>query len=447
MKKIIYLLMSIMVTALTACTDNSYLNAIPSESTALISIDPAKMSGVNNVAVLKTLLHASNIDKSGIDASHKIFMFEAPDGNLGVCTKVNNEDDLTETFNNLAKKGSCPKPMKRRGFHFTVLKDAWVAGWSDASLLIMGPVTVDGQAELQQQISRYLKQDEEDGITASKIYEKLDSIDAPISMVAQAQALPDQFVAPFTLGAPKGADPSQVMIAAEMSVKNGLMHINGETFSFNKGINKALKNAATIYRPIKGKYVKAMQADAMMGMFLNVNGVKFLPLMQSNKGIQALLMGVNQAIDMDNIIRSVDGEMAIITPKYGKDNISMSMSAQLANKKWIADIDYWKQSCPKGGRIENWQPQGWYYTDNKTTFYFGITEDMQFMSGSSKDEALQSVKTTKKQLPTNVQNMINGQKLVMVINMNAMTGSKAGAVTSMLRPIFGNVKTIVYTLK
>ena len=72
---------------------------------------------------------------------------------------------------------------------------------------------------------------------------------------------------------------------------------------------------------------------------------------------------------------------------------------------------------------------------------------MQFFSGSSKAEAAQSIMTSKAQLGDNVKDIIKGQKLVMVINMNAMKGDKAGAVTSMMKPIFGNLETIVYTLK
>lgn len=432
---------------MSSCTDNSYLDAIPAESTAIIAMDPGKMSGINNVAVLKSLLKISNADKTGLDLSHKVMLFEAPDGNLGVCVKVNSEDDLTETITNLYKKGACPKPVERRGFHFTMLKDAWVAGWSSSSLLIMGPVTIDRQAEMQQMIARYLKQDEENGITSSRLYAKLDSLDAPITMVAQAQALPNQFVAPFTLGAPKDSDPSQVLVAAEMKVSKGVMTMKGETFSFNKRVDKALKEAAANYRPIQGKYVGSMPQDAMMGMFVNVDGTKFLPMMQSNKGVQALLAGINTAVDMDNIIRSVDGDMALITPSYNENSLTMCMSAQLGNAKWIADVSYWKQSCPSGGKIVDWQKNAWYYTDNKTTFFFGVTPDMQFYSGSSKDEALASIAKAQNPLNDDIQKLIKGERLVMIINMNAFSGDKAGAVTSMLKPIFGNVQTIVYTLK
>jgi hypothetical protein len=436
-----------LVTILASCTDNSYLDAVPAESTALIAMDPGKMSGINNVAVLKSLLKVSNMDKTGLDLSHKVMLFEAPDGNLGVCVKVNSESSLTETIESLAMKGACPKPIERRGFHFTMLKDSWVAGWSDNSLLIMGPVTIDKQAEMQQQIARYLKQDEDNGITTSRLYAKLDSLDAPITMVAQAQALPAQFVAPFTLGAPKDSDPSQVLISAEMKVNKGIMTMKGQTFSFNKRVDKAIKEATANYRPIKGKYLASMPQDAMMGMFVNVDGTKFLPMMQSNKGVQALLAGINTAVDMDNIIRSVDGDMAIITPTYGENSLTMSMSAQLGNIGWTLDVDYWKHSCPAGGKIVDWQDKAWYYTDNKTTFFFGVTPDLQFYSGSSKEEALASIAKAQKPLSDEIQQMIAGQRLAMVINMNAFSGDKAGAVTSMLKPIFGNVQTIVYTLK
>ena len=273
MKKIGIALCFCCVMALfAACTDNSYLNAVPRESTALLSIDPVKMSGLNHVSVLRTLLQATNISKSGIDVSHKIMLFEAPDGNLGVCAKVQDEDELTQTFAQLATKNVCPAPIKRRGFHFTVLKDAWVVGWNNTAMLVMGPVTVEAQSSLQQQIAQYLKQDEAAGITQSRLYEKLDSLEGSMTLVAQATALPQQFLAPLTLGMPKKADGSEVIIAAEMEKEQQVMHIKGEVFSLNATVNQSLKQAYQLYRPITDRYLSATPRDAMLSMFLNVDG-------------------------------------------------------------------------------------------------------------------------------------------------------------------------------
>ena len=309
-----------LVGMLASCSGSDYLNAIPKKSSALISVDMQQMASDIHVedkaGMLKSLLHVEDVDKCGIDITEKMYLFESADGNLGLCAKVSSESDVEDWLASLAKQHIASEVKERKGFHFAVLKDSWLVGFSDQALLVMGPVVADAQAQLQQQMVRYLKAEEEEGITVSPLFERLQTITSPMAMVAQAQALPEKFIAPFTLGAPKDTDPSQVVIAAEMNVKDGILQIHGETFSFNKTIDAALKKAAQTYHPIKGAYVKSMPGDALAGIFMNVKGEQFLPKMQSNSSLQTLLMGINQAVDMDNIIRSVDGDMAIVMPTW-----------------------------------------------------------------------------------------------------------------------------------
>ena len=73
------------VAVLAACSNKDYINTIPSESTALISVDLAKMTGVNNNFVLKTLFKVSSYGDCGVDVSRKIYFFECADGNMGLC--------------------------------------------------------------------------------------------------------------------------------------------------------------------------------------------------------------------------------------------------------------------------------------------------------------------------------------------------------------------------
>ena len=160
-----------------------------------------------------------------------------------------------------------------------------------------------------------------------------------------------------------------------------------------------------------------------------------------------MLSGINSAIDMDNIIKSIDGDMTIITPSLGSDSFQLMMAAQLKHADWLADVDYWKQSVPQGGFIGDWGRDCYYYHGDKTNYYFGVTDDRQYMSGGSKEAALQSIRTAAVPMAQTLQNKIKGQKLVMVINLTAMQGSKAQAVTSLLKPMFGQLNTIVYTLK
>lgn len=448
-----FIIASLMIVLMSACSDNDYLNAIPSKSTAVISIDMSRLNGQeqeqNQEHILKTMLHVDDVSKCGLDVKEKVYLFETIDGNLGLCAKVADEGDVSNWLSELSQQRICSTVTERKGFHFAVLKDSWLVGFSSKALLVMGPVVAEAQAEMQRQMVRYLNADEDAGIKSSKLFAQLDSIDSPMAMVAQAVALPEKFVAPFTLGAPKYADASQIVIAAGMDVEDGVLKIAGRTFSFNPSINQALVKSQQVFRPIQGDYVQSMPDDAMTGIFMNVAGSRFLPLVQSNQGLQTLLVGINASIDMDNILRSVDGDMSIVLPTLGADHMQMMMAARLSHAKWLSDVDYWKQSCPKGSTIGNWKSNAFCYSSGKTCFYFGVTDDKQFFSGNDEVSAESSIRPSSHPISKRVQNMIRGEKMVMVINLEKSGGggSAMQAVTGLLSPLFGQLTAVVYTLK
>ena len=78
-----------------------------------------------------------------------------------------------------------------------------------------------------------------------------------------------------------------------------------------------------------------------------------------------------------------------------------------------------------------------------------MTDDSQFYSGSDELLATYAVKESNHPLPAEIRKEIVGQKLAMVINLGKSVSSNAAmsAVTSLLTPIFGNLSSVVYTLK
>ena len=427
---------------LSSCSGDDYINAIPESSTLLMSTNTAKLTGVGSQQLLKSLLHFKNIDKTGIDFSANVYFFEDARYNIGLCAKVSDDDKLAD----MLQQAGC-RVEKRRGFRFALLQGNWIVGFSDVSVLLMGPVIPAAIDEMKGQMVQYLKQSEDESIKGTPLMERLQTIDAPMAMVCQASALPEQFITPFTIGAPRDASPSDIMIAASMEVSHGRLLISGQTFSFKKQIDEALQKAQQTYRPIKGDYVKTMSTSDGMGLFMNIDGKNFHKLIRQNRGVSTMLMGINTAIDMDNIIKSIDGDMVLIASGLGNDKLQMMMGAKLGNSNWLKDVAYWKQSVPKGGRIGDWGKNCFYYTGNQTAYYFGVTDDMQYMSGGSKDEALRSIRPSQEPINTELQQLIIGNKLVMLINFEALKDQKAQAITSMLKPLFGELNTIVYTMK
>lgn len=427
---------------LSSCSGDDYINAIPESSTLLMSTNTAKLTGVGSQQLLKSLLHFKNVDKTGIDFSANVYFFEDARYNIGLCAKVSDDDKLAD----MLQQAGC-RVEKRRGFRFALLQGNWIVGFSDVSVLLMGPVIPAAIDEMKGQMVQYLKQSEDESIKDTPLMERLQAIDAPMAMVCQASALPEQFITPFTIGAPRDASPSDIMIAASMEVSHGRLLISGQTFSFKKQIDEALKKAQQTYRPIKGDYVKTMSTSDGMGLFMNIDGKNFHKLIRQNRGVSTMLMGINTAIDMDNIIKSIDGDMALIASGLGNDKLQMMMGAKLGNSNWLKDVAYWKQSVPKGGHIGDWGKNCFYYTGNQTAYYFGVSDDMQYMSGGSKDEALRSIRSSQNPINNDLQQLIIGNKLVMLINFEALKDQKAQAITSMLKPLFGELNTIVYTMK
>ena len=191
-KSLMFMCLAVVLGLLSSCSGTDYLNAIPKKSTALISVDMQQMasgkSDEDKAGMLKSLLHVEDASKCGIDISEKIFLFENADGNLGLCAKVSDEGDVEDWLASLAKQHIATEVKERKGFHFSVLKNSWLVGFSDQALLVMGPVVADAQAQLQQQMVKYLKADEGEGITASPMFGTAGNHHLAYAMVAQAQA-------------------------------------------------------------------------------------------------------------------------------------------------------------------------------------------------------------------------------------------------------------------
>ena len=374
MKKIVLAFLTISALMLCSCSKDNYMSVIPEDATALIAVDVPN-SGLK-------------IDAEGIDTNEKIYLFETVDGALCMAAKCT-----------LSGNG------------FRILQDKWVCGYDDGKMLIMGPVIPAQQDETKKRIKRMLEQDQEESIVGTPMLQRLDSIASPIALVAQSSALPEQFATYFTLGAPREASPSQVCIAAKIALSDGVMHIEGTNFSLNKSVGKALDEAKKTFRPMKGSFNTEAEKQ-FFSLLMNVEGDKLLTLLRQNQGMQALLAGINTAVDMDNILRSVDGDLAFMVDST---LANMQIKAELRNRDFLKDIGYWKSSCPSGTRISDQGKDTWMFQSPDLSFLFGVTSDNRFFG-----------RLTRKQT-TDASNIIS-------------------TALDMLQPYVGQLKSVVYTI-
>lgn len=438
--KAVWLIM-VCALCLASCRDNDYVRSIPASATAVMKIDGAVVAQSHKML---SLLPFGDKTADVIDLSREVYAFETVDGNLGMCARVKDSDALLE-----ALKTVTTSEVRRQGdYRLADINNSWAVGFNDKSLVVLGPVSAAALPDAQRSIVRMLKQDEDASIMARPMYSKLDSIDSRVAFVAQVQALPEKFAVPFMLGAPKGADASQVAVAAGVDIKDGIVRIDCQSFSFDKSIDRELKKSRAAFRPIKGSFSQSMSHNQLFSLFANVKGKEFLPLLQSDRSLQAVLMGLNTAVDFDNIMRSVDGDLAFMFSGMSQGNIAMTMLARVDNPVWTADVDYWKQSCQPGCSITG-SNGSWVYRGGDTSFSFGLQDDVFYAISGQAPASIQQLLKPSQPIYGEVSRMIAGSRMAMVLNLNplAANSAAAGGMLDMLKPIIDNVKAVVCVMK
>lgn len=438
-----FLLFSVVV-ALCSCQNKDYVNAIPSTATALVRIDPKSIDADNLPSFVKEMAGADKAGQSGIDFSSALYAFETVDGNFGFCAKVDDHDQLTSYFESLSAPGKCGKIAEAAGNHFTSYADSWCIGYSSSCMVAIGPVTAASLPDMRRTIARLLSQDEERSIVSRPLFARIDTMSSPVSLVAEARALPEKLVAPLMLGAPKDADPSQVLVAASVSFSASTLRFDAETFSANSSVDKALKQSAQLFRPVGATYVGSLSKADLFGLFLNVDGKTFLPLLQNNKSLQALLVGMNTAIDFDNIIRSVDGDLVFKSGGIGSGMTSLSMQAKVCqNPSWLADVSYWKSSCQPGCSITDAGANSWVYSSGNDKMRFGLANGAFYaysLSGSTAG-------TQAAPLLDSRAGSIEGSRMAIVVNPSALSAATGTTPAGALGSVLASLKTIVFVLK
>ena len=453
MKYQVSLLTLVIALLLASCSTDDYLRVVPADCQALLSVDltglPDEKAAADRVEnMMKSVTGIDDLTDCGIALDARILLFETGDGLFGLCAKVDDESDLQAFVDGpLAAKGVCQKTVSRKDCHFTMVNDSWLLGFSGESLLLMGPLVSASKAQLIQQMTRLLNGKEKRNVKDSRLYQRLDSIQAPLTLVTQARALPEQVAALLTLGAPKDADPSQVCLSLSAHVEDDIVDVETETFSFNAQLNTALHEAQKTFRPVTTKYLSCVTPETPLAFFLNMEGERLLELMRDNPALQSFLVGVNTAIDMDNILRSVDGDLSLIVPSLSEQGTEAVVTAQLKSSDFLKDIGYWKQSCPAGTRIEDVGKQQYRFTDGAMSLYFGVS-DHQFYAGTTQENC--QIGLHAKEMPSHpISYLAGGQRLCGLVNLLTLQRHPlyGSIVQDITHSLFGNAQRLVFHSK
>ena len=439
---------------LASCSGKGYTNAIPQNANAVMQIDFSKADGQQNLPIsketVKLLLPAEKAEDCGIDFKHKIFLFTTDNGNMGLCAKTDDKDKLTDLLEKMAKSGQSSRPIERRGYTFALINDSWAVGISDESTVVTGPILPAQMAEATRTLTNWLKQDEEHSATETPLFDRLKDKDDAAVIVARGDALPQQLAALLTIAKPKDADNSEIYITATLEKKdNTYLNICAETTADNENLKNALAVQTQKMGPIGKRFIDCAPADALCSVFTNMQGTDFLDMIHASKELGVMLAGANTAVDMDNILRSVDGNMLTSIQSYSADSPSLSIAAKLKDSNFLKDIDYWKKSCKAGATLETLSPNTFAYRSGNASFWFGISKEKEFYGSTEQVLAPGILSKNMQPLPASLLKEAEGSRFAVVINLKELlcSGNDNATTQSLAEPLLGGIQYILYTIK
>ena len=302
----------------TSCSRQDYSNSIPATATAVLDMNAMELTGKDSPfqSLLLPFVSEDSKELKGIDMTKDIYAFETPDGMLGVTAPVIDDYDLNDFLSRLKNLGAVKELKEIDDITYCVISGRWVLGFDESRILIMGPV-MDSETEQEKMVHRMngmLEQTEEESVKTTELWKRLQEMKAPVNLVAQASALPEQMVSACTIGTPKGTDPADVMLQAELKYEDGTLYMDGKTCSFNPNVQQSIEQAQKVYRPMTMEWEKMMKDTTFIGIFMNVIGDEYMPYLSANKSISTMLLG-SSAYDK---IKNNNGNIAILlTPKQG----------------------------------------------------------------------------------------------------------------------------------
>ena len=264
-----------------------YYDAIPSQSKAIVRVASEDRAKASLELFMGDDALASS-ENSGVDISAPVYLFAAPDGSLGACAKVTDDDEIDDLISALAKAGKASEPKELKNCKYAVVNRNFLVAYNEDALVAVGPVIASDEQKVAKRLMRYLTLDPERGIGATDIFKEIEGAKSPVSLIASISVMPKKLVVPFLIGTPTGTSTDDVMLKADVSVNDSVLTLIGRTTSDNLLIRQGIDNA--------------------MNILAKGNSEEIIHVMESNKDFMTML----NSGGFREKLRNVQGRMLII---------------------------------------------------------------------------------------------------------------------------------------
>ena len=336
-----------------SCSKREYLNVIPQNPAFVVSVDFKTISEKGEISEspylpqLTSLLggmsdkfsdYVENPGKMGIDFRQPAYLFG--DGSyIGLTMAVYDDDDLADFFTVLHQQNACGPLTEKDGIHYTKIQGVKGIVVFDKHTLLY----INSSAEYACQL---LAQQEENSFTATDAYDRMTNLEGEILMYGNAASVPSTAVSDMKSLLPEGVRYTDVDAYSSTRFADGSIIVSTQLRGKTKEAQRLIEDGSETLEKIKGDYIQSAPEDFLLWACVGVEKGGLLNILKNSKAGHQLLLVLERAIDIEQILRQVEGDAVIMMPRsykaYGYEQFMFI--SKVADTDFMKDVDYWQKS-------------------------------------------------------------------------------------------------------
>ena len=371
---------------------DAYANALPRDATALARLDAKSFLSAAKLDAkdLKLLWQRSRQNRGnedvkplGIDIKRPIYAFASATGNFGFLAAVSSAGNLQDFLEEEHAAGRASEVTRQRGYSWAVVQQQWLLAFDGKRALAMGPAVGTAQDQLRAEMARLLEQDKDNSGRESVLFTEMKKKDELLTAIVSPELLPGE--ARAYLRKIKVASRADALLRLSMETDDNELELQADILAQNDSMKAALKRIDKLLRPIKGAMIDHAHAENVAWLALNVQGSELLDILRSDATVRASLLILNFAFDLDRIIRSVDGDLAVELTHasalpLGKTDASqlqgLYVTAQVENTDFLKSATSWNSKLMG---VQALSQTDFRMNLGESPIYFGVEDDIFYL--------------------------------------------------------------------
>jgi len=334
-------------------------DVLPADATAVAVFEPAELLdglGLKKEKASKLVMNLEDLVE-GVNLAKPVYAFATQDEFSGIALNVKDVKRLLKAaalFNYASEE--------QNGYQWIANSNS-IGCIDDDKMLIVGPVAEEQQDALRDEMMSLMKQARKD----VPVLEKLDRKGTALSLSAPLNSLPKEYVQKYL---PAKTDLSDAFL-------NAALRFGGKDVTLSMGSTIDLSNMPL--SPIKGDVGLGgiMPANPFAYICFNMNGEKLLPELRKVPNLRTALLALNLCVDVDMMIKAIDGDVVISVPKPDLQHPAILLTATLSNTDFLKNADDWS-------RVKRLGVADFVADYEGTQVFFGVRDKYLYITNGSK---------------------------------------------------------------